>query len=201
MRQIGLNNGVRGVGLGFLLGLFVFGAAQAQSTGDDGLQYRVIDGQVYAYQANDPASLYRIPNLTPQQVGLGGDADAQERARAAAQARAYNTYPQGQGYGASGYQPGSDFHTCRRLNQLDQRRPTTDYQQSRFGIPCSRPSMFHVKTQLVVSLVIPGETTSFGLKRPEKTYFSTVICAQTVQLVQRAAQCSYSALSFSPVSA
>ena len=111
MRQIGLNNGVRGVGLGFLLGLFVFGAAQAQSTGDDGLQYRVIDGQVYAYQANDPASLYRIPNLTPQQVGLGGggDADAQERARAAAQARAYNTYPQGQGYGASGYQPGSGF--------------------------------------------------------------------------------------------
>ncbi len=108
MLRNGLQKSCR-VGFGLALGVFIASAVQAQVPGAEGLQYRVIDGQVYAYQANDPTSLYRIPSLTPQQVGLGGEAEAQERARAAAQARAYGTYPQNQGYGWPNYPNGSGF--------------------------------------------------------------------------------------------
>lgn len=89
------------VGAGLVVAAF---GAQAQS--QEGLQYKLIDGVVYAYEQGKPDSLYRIPNMTPEQAGLGGEVALQARQaelRAAERAMAQgqpNMLPYGNyGYG------------------------------------------------------------------------------------------------------
>ena len=48
----------------FLLASLVANAQTAE------LQYRVIDGKVYAYEQSNPAAMYLLPDATPDQVGL-----------------------------------------------------------------------------------------------------------------------------------
>lgn len=66
----------------------IFGALAVHAQTPPALQYKVVDGLVYAYEPSSPESLYLVPNLTPQQVGLGGEAEAQALAAAAAQNQA-----------------------------------------------------------------------------------------------------------------
>lgn len=102
MTKIGLHLGIGRLLVGASVALLAFGA-QAQTS--DALNYKLIDGVVYAYEPSNPDSLYRIPNMTPAQAGLAGEVDAQARAaadRAAALNQAntnVNPYLNQSGYG------------------------------------------------------------------------------------------------------
>lgn len=62
-------------------------AATSVAAQTSGLLYKVMGGQVYAYEPSNPDATYLVPNLTPDQVGLAGAADAQAQEAATRQAQ------------------------------------------------------------------------------------------------------------------
>lgn len=86
MKNIGLQKCLAQLAGAAFLTLAAIGA-QAQTSG---LQYKIMGGQVYAYEPSNPDAVYLIPNMTPEQVGLGGQANAQAQAAAQAQMNAQN---------------------------------------------------------------------------------------------------------------
>lgn len=75
MNNIGLRTCIAWVA-SFAVALAAMGAVAASAQTVSELQYQKINGQIYAYEASNPASMYIVANPTPEQIGLGENAEA-----------------------------------------------------------------------------------------------------------------------------
>lgn len=79
MNNIGLKTCIARVA-SFAVALSAMGAVAASAQTVSELQYQKINGQIYAYEESNPTSMYIVSNPTPEQIGLGENAEAKGKA-------------------------------------------------------------------------------------------------------------------------